>query len=104
MRASRYNIFVQLEDRSEQVFLVHGYTFAFDIISKTLYYCLNGINDKSIDDINAQTLNTLIERGYVTNKSRDEEFQYIEEISVLPIDLCGRLCRNIRAKRFRGHI
>ena len=61
LRLSSYTIQVELNDRKNQVLLIHGYTGAVDIVSKELASTLNHCNQ-----LPESCIAKLTERGYLT--------------------------------------
>ena len=78
LRLSYYTIPVPLTNNAGKLILVHGNTGAIDIISTRLYNLLKS------DDCNAKIPDTLMEnlkkRGYLTNKTIDEELEYTHKL------------------------
>lgn len=74
MRLSDYTIFIPV--RHKQCLLLHGYTGAVDLISSGLYEALS-----SAGEINEDVREKLIGRGYLTNKTSEEETQYVHRIA-----------------------
>lgn len=73
VRKSAYLISVKLENEKGKYMLIHGYTGAIDIITEDIFNKLN----TSINELPDITLEKLIKRGYLTNKSMDEEHAYV---------------------------
>lgn len=74
MRLSDYTIFIPLHN--EQCLTLHGYTGAVDLISSGLYEALS-----STGEINEDIREKLIGRGYLTDKTSEEETQYVHRIA-----------------------
>ena len=77
-RPSSYNIIVPLERDSSKYMLVHGYTGAIDIASSNVVGLLKskGSITKDIAIVSAETFDMLVARGYLTEKTREEEYAY----------------------------
>ncbi len=74
MRLSDYTIFIPVHN--EQCLTLHGYTGAVDLISSGLYEALS-----STGEINEDIREKLIGRGYLTDKTSEEETQYVHRIA-----------------------
>lgn len=79
IRTSSYIIPVKLEKVKEKYMLIHGYTGAIDIIDEKLFEKLN--NDLSISALEDSTKQSLMTRGYLTTKSKEEEYSYVARIA-----------------------
>jgi uncharacterized protein len=90
LRASSYTVYVDLPDDAEHVLLVHGYSGAYDLVSRGVARWLRSIDRKppkplygdwaevrdDLDVVTAPsdaTIELLERRGYVTQLSRDDE-------------------------------
>lgn len=86
MRASIYNIYVPFAD-SGQFILVHGYTGAIDLVSPDVVNFLQNfeqMNENKRDNYMGQkTIETLIRRGYLTQKTPEEENRRLLQIATL---------------------
>lgn len=101
MRASSYNIYVDLPGNTEEMLLVHGYTGAYDKVSRrTATYIrslevgrppkpLYGhwspepiIDDQSAIDLAEDTIFRLKKRGYLTEKSVEEEETFFSKVAI----------------------
>ncbi len=79
MRPSSYIIHVPLSD-TDTVLLFHGYSGAVDLVSSRIAALLldpSASNGKFKRSLTAETLNHLIERGYLTAKSAQSEQAYV---------------------------
>lgn len=78
-RKSSYTIDVCVDEKKKKHMLIHGYTGAIDLISETL---LSIINTSSFEkDLDPEILQTLIERGYLTEKTEKDEQDYFKRLS-----------------------
>lgn len=84
LRKSSYLISVKLENEDKYMF-VHGYTGAIDIVNKSIAdYLASKTSFNDIDiPFTKETLDTLIERGYITAKSKSEGFDYTKRFAAL---------------------
>ncbi len=86
MRTSNYNIYVPLVD-SERFILVHGYTGAVDVVSADVVDFLQDFNrmngDKRNNSMDKKTIETLIRRGYLTERTPEQENQHLLQIASL---------------------
>lgn len=83
LRKSSYLIAIPLGEQKEKYMFIQGYTGAIDIVNSSLKeYLVNQpkINKDSFP-YSKQILDKLIERGYITSKSINEEREYIKKIS-----------------------
>lgn len=81
IRVSDYNIYVPVDNSSKEYLLLHGYSGALDVVSEDIY---NTIKDcaqspDNFSKFSEDELNTLMERGYVTRKSSDEEVELFKK-------------------------
>lgn len=76
LRLSSYTIQVELNDRKNQVLLIHGYTGAVDIVSKELASTLNHCNQ-----LPESCIAKLTERGYLTFQDAEDEYAYVRRIA-----------------------
>lgn len=83
-RVSSYLIDTKLEN-TDQHMLIHGYTGAMDIVQDELATYLSttsgsfGKEDLPCSDA---TANLLEERGYITQKTQEEEYAYVERLAI----------------------
>lgn len=79
LRTSSYTIPVKLDKEEGKYMLIHGYTGAIDIINEKLF---EKIKDYSTDTILADNVKqSLTSRGYLTAKSKEEEYAYVARIA-----------------------
>lgn len=79
MRASTYLIPIKLEDKDNQYILIHGYTGAIDLVSESLLKKIKAFSSE--DDFELSTLQLLMTRGYITNKTQEEEYAYVNKVA-----------------------
>lgn len=82
-RCSVYTIPVELEDKANKTLLIHGYTGAMDIASEAITECLTYGQEYDINNfpLSEETFKALIARGYLTDKSEEEEYEYVRRFS-----------------------
>ena len=79
LRTSSYLIPVKLESEEDKYMLVHGYTGAMDIVSLNI---LEKIKTVSIaNTFSSEMEQKLLKRGYITEKTQDEEYAYVARIA-----------------------
>lgn len=83
LRVSSYVIPIKLEDEINKYMLMHGYTGAIDIVeqdvaTKLAHHQSEFIDDSSFDE---ETGKYLIQRGYLTTKSENEEYEYVKRLA-----------------------
>lgn len=82
-RVSSYLIDTKLEN-TDQHMLIHGYTGAMDIVQDELATYLSttsGSFSKGDLPCSDATANLLEERGYITQKTQEEEYAYVERLA-----------------------
>lgn len=79
-RPSVYTIPVVIKDEPGKTLLIHGYTGAMDIASEKIMNCLQPEKRYSYDNIplSKDVFDRLIARGYFTDKSEQEEYEYLK--------------------------
>lgn len=77
-RVSSYVISIKLEESNGKYLLIQGYTGAIDIVKESIALKL-GNND--IAGLPEATLQTLRSRGYITDRTKEEEVGYVERIA-----------------------
>ena len=80
LRMSNYTIPIQLKNEENKYVLIHGYTGAMDVVTKSLYDKLKMISTSS-NNLSSELLQTLIKRGYITTKTIEEEYAYVARIA-----------------------
>ena len=120
MRPSSYNIIVSLPD-SEKKLIFHGYTGAVDLVQAhvaEILRCRNLPSSRSRAGVAETTLRALKDRGYFTDKSREQETAYATELGkrvhrimrkhaspgvlVVPSYSCNLRCSYCYEKHLRG--
>lgn len=83
LRVSSYVISIPLEDTDDKFMLIHGYTGAIDIETKELATALQENKAFSEEDspFGKELLASLKLRGYVTDKSEEEEYAYTAHLA-----------------------
>lgn len=83
LRVSSYIIPVKLDCESEQYFLIHGYTGAFDIVGTDIKDFLFSNKFTTLEKFPFSDIlfNKLKERGYLTSKTKEEEQDYVKRIA-----------------------
>lgn len=99
LRTSSYTIYVDLPENSEEMLLVHGYTGAYDRVSRRVATYIRSLEaakppkplygdwtperplDGQIQQPSDQTIATLKQRGYLTEMSVEEERQYFNKVA-----------------------
>ncbi|QBD77702.1 SPASM domain-containing protein [Ktedonosporobacter rubrisoli] len=99
LRASSYVIYVDLPEDSEQMLLVHGYTGSYDLVSKKVATYVRSLEigrpvrplygawspapaiDGEVEQPSGQTVELLKRRGYLTEKTQDEEEAFFIKIA-----------------------
>ena len=99
MRTSGYTIYADLPENSEEVLLVHGYTGAYDKVSRSVAEFLRSLESGrpprplygnwspdppvvgEVKPPSEQTVALLKKRGYLTEKTQEEEEKLLEKIT-----------------------
>lgn len=99
LRASSYIIFVDLPDNKEQMLLVHGYTGSYDLVSQKVATYVRSLEtgklprplygvwtpapaiEGEIEQPSGQTVELLKRRGYLTEKTVEEEEAFFSKIA-----------------------
>lgn len=82
-RTSYYLISVKLEKTNNQYMLIHGYTGAVDIVDRCVVDYLQSVGRERIDAslVSSDTINTLVNRGYLTEKTKEQEFDHVAHLA-----------------------
>ncbi|MBP6024457.1 radical SAM protein [Ferruginibacter sp.] len=87
-KTSLYTIFIPLEDSENEWMLVHGYSGAIDIVNDAIALFLRKggtISESQIEQseipFKKQSLELLIKRGYLTNKTPTEEKLWVTKMA-----------------------
>lgn len=78
LRTSSYLISVQLKSTEGKYMLIHGYTGAMDVVSSSF---LTIVKDADTSSIDLATIQLLIRRGYLTTKTKEEEYAYVARMA-----------------------
>jgi len=78
LRTSSYMIPVKLDSEEGKYILIHGYTGAIDIVTENLLNQIKHIETENT--LSEETLHTLQKRGYITNKTEEQEYTYVKRI------------------------
>lgn len=78
MRASSYNISVNVDKKKNLYVILNGYTRALDIVNKSVYDFLK--NNGNLGHVSEDTKNKLIKRGYLTSLTHSEEIQLVKHL------------------------
>lgn len=94
LRASSYNIYVDLPDEPDQMLLVHGYTGAYDKVSRRVASYVRSLENRrpprplfgawspeppingNVVEPSSQAIDILRKRGYLTELSAEKEEEY----------------------------
>lgn len=91
LKLSYYTIPVKLESEKDKYLLVHGYTGAIDIVTGDIW---RQMIDFSANNLSADAVEFLQERGYLTVKSKKEEFEYVMKLANLFHQVQGKLYKS----------
>jgi len=82
-RFSSYSIVVPLDSEPENVFMMHGYTGAIDVLDKEIAVYMQNHNEFMKHELpcSKNTTDILEERGYITKRSKDEEVEYAKRLA-----------------------
>ncbi len=83
MRVSSYNIYTEINKYPDYFVLVHGYTGAIDIVTRDIAIELkkHSKEDNIPSDFDIDTKDLLTNRGYITDKSKEQEHKLLKELS-----------------------
>lgn len=76
LRKSSYMIPIKLEDG--KYMLLHGYTGSIDVVNENI---LTAISSNELDKLNPSVYAQLKVRGYLTLKTKEEEYAYVERLA-----------------------
>lgn len=79
-RKSSYTITVCVDEKDKQYMLIHGYTGAIDLVSEQLLITLNSFSNEN--EFEPDVFQTLLKRGYLTEKTEDEERDYLKRMAM----------------------
>ena len=82
-RLSSYCIFTELEDTDKKYMLIHGYTGAIDIVGNAVAEYLKSTEsfEEEAFPFSKKTLEALTKRGYLTEKSEQEEREFVKRMA-----------------------
>ncbi|WP_300704304.1 SPASM domain-containing protein [Bacteroides sp.] len=80
LRVSSYIILVELADK--KTMLIHGYSGAIDIVTSDIANLLQQENIQAIIQQGEDTVKILQRRGYLTLKTKEEEYAYVERMAL----------------------
>lgn len=77
LRVSSYVIPVKLEIEPDKYMLIHGYTGAIDIVNQKIVSFLQAKMENSQQGIPDDCLRVLQQRGYLTDRNVNEEYEHV---------------------------
>lgn len=82
-RKSSYVIATCVDEEQKQYMLIHGYTGAIDVVNIEIKEYLTKNNTLTIDSFpySKELFDKLLNRGYITSKSEDEERNYVKKVA-----------------------
>ena len=86
LRTSSYTIYVDLPEERDEVLLIHGFTGAYDKVSRPVARYLRALGGKARElpegswQPRSETLETLERRGYLTTRTPEEELAIFTRI------------------------
>lgn len=82
-RFSSYSIVVPLDSEPENVFMMHGYTGAIDVLSKEIAEYLQNHESFNKEELPCSeiTVAALEKRGYITQWNKEEEVEYAKRLA-----------------------
>lgn len=90
LRISSYIIPVKLENEEGKYMLIHGYTGAIDVVSEDMALKLIKTTKVEANLFSNNVLKVLQSRGYITEKTEEEEIEYVGRIAkVLHCEACA---------------
>lgn len=82
LKRSYYTIVIPLKNSVEEYVLIHGYTGAISIVPKAIgSVLLQGEPDVLQWNYSTETLEQLIQKGFITTKTIDEEMNFVYKIA-----------------------
>lgn len=83
LRASDYNIYIKAKNHEDMYLFLHGYTGAVDLVSGDIYRCFveGAGNPQKFDELNPEFIGILVNRGYLTGKSINEEREIFSKVA-----------------------
>lgn len=90
IRVSDYNIYVPLKNEKNEYLMLHGYSGALSVVSEDIY--LNISQSKNCSDLleklTDKEKNELMENGYLTEKSSEEEIELFKKVASVLLKKC----------------
>ena len=82
LKKSYYTIAIPLNNSAEEYFLIHGYTGAINIVPKVVGIVLSQEEPDILHwNCSAEILQQLIQRGFITTKTSNEEINLANKIA-----------------------
>lgn len=83
LRVSSYIILIKLDSTEREYMLLHGYTGAIDLVDENLAKYLHEHKYLSISNnpFSTETIERLHQRGYLTDKSKEEEYSHVNKMA-----------------------
>ncbi len=83
LKVSKHNIYLKMKKQPEKFLIIQGYRGSFDIVEDKIALILEEAekDEKYLDKLSIENLEILKKRGYLTDKSEEEELEIIEKIS-----------------------
>ena len=78
LHLSYYTIPVRLDKEPDKRLLVHGYTGAIDLVANS---CWEKVKQQNFQEISSEQIALLKQRGYLTNKTFEEEQRYVVRLA-----------------------
>ena len=92
LHKSYYTIPVKLQAEDNKHMLIHGYTGAIDIVDSNIVNALNAENISSV--LSEDEISLLSQRGYLTNKTVEEEQSYVAHFADVLHRMNSKLYKN----------
>ncbi|WP_290448507.1 radical SAM protein [uncultured Muribaculum sp.] len=92
LHKSYYTITVKLQAEDDKHMLIHGYTGAIDIVDSNIVNALNAENISSV--LSEDEISLLSQRGYLTNKTVEEEQSYVAHFADVLHRMNSKLYKN----------
>jgi uncharacterized protein len=88
LRKSSYIISVKLETEEDKYMLLHGYTGAIDVVNENVINYLDNLDnlnnsENENTEVSESTFNALKARGYLTEKTKEEEIAHVRKLANL---------------------
>ncbi|WP_302591071.1 radical SAM protein [uncultured Muribaculum sp.] len=92
LHKSYYTIPVKLQAEDDKHMLIHGYTGAIDIVDSNIVNAMNAGNISSV--LSEDEISLLSQRGYLTNKTVEEEQSYVAHFADVLHRMNSKLYKN----------